>query len=203
MRIDDTPPPAATTDSNDSDTDSKKSDDQKDDASLFSRVLAKTKDGRQEESAAKGMLGGRKEETPSFAALQVPAEFSAALKPEAVAGKHTVEIPVQLQQLVHEISVVASKQQVHIEMNSSVLKGLQVQIEKQNGAVSIQFLTTSPTITTLLSNNLSLLSKGLEDRGVSVSDIRIDSPDRSGSSSFGGGQQAGSRFGGGGQGRKR
>jgi hypothetical protein len=203
MRIDDTPPPAATTDSSDSDTESKKSEDQKDGASPFSRVLAKNKEGRQEGSSTKGMLAGRKEDTASFAGLQAPAEFSTRLPPEAVAATHTVEIPVQLQQLVHEISVVAGKQQVHIEMNSSVLKGLQVNIEKQNGVVAIQFLTTSPAITTLLSNNLSLLSKGLEDRGISVSGIRIDSAGASRDSSLADGRQSSGRFGAGGQGRKR
>jgi hypothetical protein len=204
MRIDDTPPPTATTtDSNDSDTDTKKSDDPTDGPSLFSRVLAKKQDGGQERPSMKSTLGGGQEGAAPIAALQAPVEFSTLVQPEAITGKHTVEIPVQLQQLVHEISVVAGKQQVHIEMNSAVLKGLQVHIENQNGSVAIQFLTNSPAITTLIANNLSSLSKGLEDRGVNISDLRINNADSSAGSSFGNASQSGGRFGGGGQGRKR
>jgi len=82
------------------------------------------------------------------------------------------------------------------------LKGLQINIENQNGAIAIQFLTNSPAITTLLTNNLSLLSKGLDVRGVNVSDIRIDNSDSS-KSSYSGGQQSGGRSSGGSQGGKR
>lgn len=204
MRIDDTLPPAAPTESGDSETDPNKSDDQKEGTSPFSRVLAKKQEGRQEGASSKGVLGGRKEDMAALATPpQVPSEFAQHLKPEAIASKQTVEIPPQLQQLVHEISVVAGKHQAHIEMNSNVLKGLQVHIESQNGAVSIQFLTTSPAITTLLANNMSLLSKGLEVRGVNVSDIRIDNTETSKSSFSGGSTQTGSRPSGGGQGGKR
>jgi|KBSMisStaDraftv2_1062788.scaffolds.fasta_scaffold194676_3 flagellar hook-length control protein FliK len=202
MRIDDTTPPAATTDSSDADTDTTKSDDQTDEASPFARVLAKKQEGRQEGSATKGGVGGKKEDPASFAAMQIPADLSPRVQPEAITAKHAVELPPQLQQLVHEISVVAGKHQVHIEMNSNVLKGLQINIENQNGAIAIQFLTNSPAITTLLTNNLSLLSKGLDVRGVNVSDIRIDNSDSS-KSSYSGGQQSGGRSSGGSQGGKR
>jgi len=204
MRIDDSMPPAAApSETSDSDTDATQSDDQQGEGSPFSRILAKKQEGRQEGTPSKGNFGGKKDDTSSLATLQMPAELSSPVQPEAISAKHSVELPPELQQLVREISVVAGKHQAHIEMNSNVLKGLQVHIENQNGAVSIQFLTSSPEVATLITNNLSLLSKGLDDRGVNVSDIRIGSAQKTSDSYTGGRGSGGRSSSGGGQGAKR
>jgi flagellar hook-length control protein FliK len=204
MRIDDSmPPAAATSETGDSDTDTTQSEDQQGEGSPFSRILAKKQEGRQEGGSTKGSFGGKKEDTAPFAALQMPAELPPRVQPEAITAKHSVELPPELQNLVREISVVAGKHQAHIEMNSNVLKGLQIQIENQNGAVSIQFLTSSPEVATLITNNLSLLSKGLDDRGVNVSDIRIGSSQKTSDSYTGGGGSGGRSSSSGGQGAKR
>jgi flagellar hook-length control protein FliK len=88
-----------------------------------------------------------------------------------------------LQQLVKEILVVVQspdQQQVHVEMNSNVLKGLQVDIHRQDGAVAIQFHSTSDQVNNLISTNIDMLSQGLEDRGVNVSSIRVAGSKESG-----------------------
>jgi flagellar hook-length control protein FliK len=199
MRIDDTPPPAANSDPKSSEADSSRTDDQKDGTSPFSKVLAKKREPREESESSKRGLGRQEGDSASFPALQMPTDLAQQMPAEGVTAKRSVELPVQLQQLVHEISVVAGKHQVHIEMNSNVLKGLQIHIENRNGAVAIQFLSDSPTVTTLLSSNLGMLSEGLAERGVNVS----DSTDTSNSSSSGEGRASSARFARGGQGQGR
>jgi len=88
-------------------------------------------------------------------------------------------VPIALQELVREISVAtnaAGNQQVHIEMNSNVLKGLHVVVERKDGAVAIQFQSSSDEVARLLSRNADALSQGLADRGVSVADIHVTGP---------------------------
>ena len=108
--------------------------------------------------------------------IATPANFSQVSPAQEVTAKHVVEIPPQLQQLVREISVVAGRDQVHIELNSNVLKGLHIEIEKQNGGIAIQFQSSSPEVTKLLTSNMTVLSQSLADRGLSVSDIRVTDP---------------------------
>jgi flagellar hook-length control protein FliK len=101
---------------------------------------------------------------------------AAAVK-EAVAT-HAVEVPRELQQLVHEIavSVGASKhKQVSIELNSNVLQGLHIQIEQQAAGVKIQFTSGTEAVGALLTRNMNALAEGLAERGVQVADIHVTS----------------------------
>jgi hypothetical protein len=97
------------------------------------------------------------------------------MQPTAVQSKSPVQVPPELQGLVREISSlvnVKGNQQVNIELNSNVLKGLHIQIERQkDGAIAIQFQSSSEAVTQLLSRNVDALSQGLIDRGVNVGDI--------------------------------
>jgi flagellar hook-length control protein FliK len=136
--------------------------------------LAKKRDPNQANTSGKN---------PEIAGLAVPANlkeqsgFDNSIRAAQTAGTTTVEVPPELQQLVREISVVVNApehQQIHIELNSSVLKGLQIRIERQQGAIAIQFQSASAAVTRLVSTNLNTLAQGLAERGVNVSDIRVN-----------------------------
>ncbi len=181
MKIGDPQPPTSDPQvSNDSDS-SQNNDSKDSDGSAFSRVLAKKRDPGQQGAGTALWQGGKRPsgdlDPASLGLAQGPqAQFGQLLQPTAVESKRAVAVPVELQQLVHEITVgvnAAGNQQVSIELNSNVLKGLHIRIERQQGAVSIQFQSTSDQVSSLLSNNLDALSEGLADRGVSVSNIRI------------------------------
>ena len=174
MKINETQASDTTDDTQDIDS-SQNDDKQQDGRSAFSRALAKKQEAAQQESG--GAKTAKKLEDTSdasqFGQLATRETLSQVAEPKQVESKHAVELPQQLQQLVREISVAAGKNQVQIEMNSNVLQGLNVRIERQNGALAIQFQTSSPEVTKLISNNLSALSQGLSDRGLNVADIRI------------------------------
>jgi flagellar hook-length control protein FliK len=85
---------------------------------------------------------------------------------------------------VREISVVVNpsgNQQVHIEMNSQVLKGLHIQIERNQGTIAIQFQSNSAQVTDLLQKNVAVLSQALSDKGMSQPTIRVSGPAESNS----------------------
>src|SRR5579883_2748722 len=85
-----------------------------------------------------------------------------------VESKRAVALPADLQQLVREITVRLNKeglQQVQIEMNSNVLKGLHIQIERQAGNLAIQFQTDSLQVSSLITRNLESLSQSLSNLG--------------------------------------
>lgn len=186
MKINDT---QATDPSDDTqDVDSSQDDDKKqDEPSAFSRALAKKQEAAalQEGGSAKAAKkGDDATDTSRLNQFATREAFSQVAETKQVESKHAVELPQQLHQLVREISVAAGKNQVQIEMNSNVLKGLNIQIERQNGALAIQFQTSSPEVTKLISNNLESLSQGLSDRGLNVADIRITGS-KEASSAFG------------------
>ena len=71
-----------------------------------------------------------------------PAPFNLAMQPSQVENKHIVTLPPELQHVVREISVAVNdsgRQQVHIELNSNVLKGLHIRVERQDAGVAIRF----------------------------------------------------------------
>jgi flagellar hook-length control protein FliK len=180
MKINDTQTPATDPGlDSPADVDSSSDDDQQqpDEPSAFSRVLAKKQEARQETATQNPGKRGEGEMDPAQVnATSTQTPFGQVAQAKEVESTRAVEVPSQLQSLVREISVVSGKDQVHIELNSNVLRGLHIQIEKQDGAVAIQFQSASPEVTRLLSSNLDSLSQGLVDRGVSVSDIRITDP---------------------------
>ena len=206
MRISDSQPPASDPDVNTQETDSsQKADD--DQPSPFSQLLAKKKGADQEGTPFKRFKGGESDSNPLGSVFPQPGTMlDSPLQAVEVESKHVVALPTDLQQLVREISVVvnaAGNQQVNIEMNSNVLKGLHIRIERREGAVAIQFQSTSDQVSGLLTRNLEALSQGLEDRGVNVTDIRVESPkesararDYKGQSNSGGRGQGGRQGGG-------
>lgn len=206
MRISDSQPapsdPEVSTENVDS---SQKSND--DQPSTFSQLLAKKKGAQQEEGSMKRFKSTEGDSDPSGAVFpQTGKMFDSPMQAVEVESKHVVALPTDLQQLVREISVVvnaAGNQQVNIEMNSNVLKGLHVRIERTEGGVAIQFQSTSDQVAGLLTKNLEALSQGLADRGVSVADVRVEGPkemarakDYKGQSNSGGRGQGGRQGGG-------
>ncbi len=151
--------------------------------SSFSKVLAKKRDGKQDDADAKP--GKQKDTDPGMippGLLAGPqALLEQSMQPTAVQSKSPVQAPPELQGLVREISSlvnVKGNQQVNIELNSNVLKGLHIQIERQkDGAIAIQFQSSSEAVSQLLSRNMDALSQGLADRGVNVGDIRVSGRD--------------------------
>ena len=143
----------------------------------FAKVLSKKQPPNQESAQQGGKTP--KAEFGAAAVLGETAESPSQINAAPIEEKHLVPIPTQLQELAREISVTvnaAGQQQVHIELNSNVLKGLHIRIDRQDGAVAIQFQSSSEEIATLLSKNAEALSEALVDRGVAVSNIRIAGP---------------------------
>ena len=213
MKIDDTQPPASDPEVNTDDVDSEEtprstqSSDQ-DEPSSFSKLLAKKRGGEQDSSQIRRGKGADSNINAASAMFASTGKvFESAISAGQVGGKQIVALPAELQQLVREISVVvnaAGNQQVNIEMNSNVLKGLHVHIERKEGVVAIQFDSTSDQVANLLTKNLESLSQGLADRGVGVAEIQVNGPressrarDFKGQSNSGGRQQQGGRQGGG------
>jgi flagellar hook-length control protein FliK len=182
-----------------SNADSQKSDDSK---ASFSKVLSNKRnpqEGGTQSESGKPFAGDL--DPAMLSMLQTQPVFDPVIRPTAVEAPRAVEVPAELQQLVKEISVVVNEpnnQQVHIELNSNVLKGLHIDIHRQDGAVAIQFRSASEQISNLITTNIDALSQGLEDRGVNVSNIRVSgSRESSASQDFKGRQSRG-----GGQGRQ-
>jgi flagellar hook-length control protein FliK len=210
MKISDSQPPASDPDVNDvnsEDVDSSQKSTDDDQPSAFSQLLAKKKGPQRDDTPVKRFKGGegdRDPMPPGFA--QTGKAFDTPLRTVEIESKHVVALPADLQQLVREISVVvnaAGNQQVNIEMNSDVLKGLHIRIERGDAGVAIQFQSTSDQVSGLLIKNLDALSQGLAERGVSVADIRVESPresararDYKGQSNSGGRGQGGRQGGG-------
>jgi flagellar hook-length control protein FliK len=208
MRIDDSQP-SSSDPAVKSGTRDKSSTDQNKDSS-FSKVLAKKREGKQDDTESKP--GKQKDTDPGMippGLLAGPqALLEQSMQPTAVQSKSPVQVPPELQGLVREISSlvnVKGNQQVNIELNSNVLKGLHIQIERQkDGAIAIKFQSSSEAVTQLLSKNMDALSQGLIDRGVNVADINVSGSRESStgteSSGQGSGQASGqsskTRFGG-------
>ena len=175
MRIDDSQPSSSDSAVKSGDRDKSSTEQNKD--SSFSKVLAKKRDGKQDDADAK--TGKQKDTDPGLipGLMGGPqALLEQSMQPTAVQSKSPVQLPPELQGLVREISSlvnVKGNQQVNIELNSNVLKGLHIQIERQkDGAIAIQFQSSSEAVSQLLSKNMDALSQGLVDRGVNVGDIR-------------------------------
>lgn len=211
MKISDSQPPASdpdvNADVNADDVDSSHDVDNEE-PSAFSKLLAKKRGTEEDGTELKRGKTGEKDVPPIGTAFS-PGEknFDTAVQARQVESKRAVAMPVELQQLVRELSVVvnaAGNQQVHIELNSNVLKGLHIRIERHEGAVAIQFQSTSDQVAGLLSKNLDALSEGLADRGLNVADIHVEGPkDAARARDFKGQSNPGGRGQGGRQGGRR
>src|SRR5579871_3815610 len=182
MRINDAVPNENDPSVNTDDSDSQQTTDAAADSSSFSKLLAKKREAAQEtkqfQMDAKAGQGSQNPGGSTFT-LSQQASLDRPLQPAAVEGPHSVTLPPELQQVVKEISVAvntAGNQQVHIELNSNVLKGLHIQIERQSDGVAIQFQSTSDQVSSLIERNMPSLSQGLSDRGISVSNINVRGP---------------------------
>lgn len=176
MKITDVPPDSDPSLNNSDDANSQQLSEQ-DTSSSFAKMLARKrtedKEGNQPQDDAKRQADTK---TAPVDLMLPPSTFQNSIQPTAVESKHIVALPPDLQQLVREVSVAvnsAGNHQVNIEMNSNVLKGLQIRIERGESGVAIQFKSTSDQVSALLSNNVASLSQGLADRGVRVSNISI------------------------------
>jgi flagellar hook-length control protein FliK len=151
-----------------------------DESSTFAQLLAKKR------SAAGEDHGTKPKSTQQQADGIDTAERGVARQKEGTAtqtaavkgaeGSRIVELPRELQALVHEISVSlngAKHKQVNIELNSNVLKGLHIQIEQQGTGVSIQFVSASDSVGAMLTRNMSALSEALANRGVDVNRLQV------------------------------
>lgn len=152
----------------------------KDGASAFAKALSRKQQSNQEDAQSAGGKPSKGEAaTPSL--MGDPESLQNLMDAPTVEEKHLVAIPPELQQLVREISVVVNapgQQQVNIEMNSNVLKGLHIRIDRQDGAVAIQFQSSSDEIARLLTKNVDALADALNERGVTLRDIRIGGPEK-------------------------
>jgi flagellar hook-length control protein FliK len=208
MKITDSQPPVSDSNSRTDDADSSKK--AKDDgASPFSQLLSKKKGTNAgDDSPSKGAQSRQPEFDPVAAGL-IPGQLPKAespIKTAQVESKQPVTLPVELQQLVREITVgvnAAGRQEVRIEMNSNVLKGLHIQVERKDGAIAIQFQTTSAQVTDLLQRNVAALSQAFSDKGMNEPVIRVNGSGESGQAGdfknqpqFGGSGQRGNQRGG-------
>jgi hypothetical protein len=182
MRINDAVPDENDPSVNTDDSDSQQTTDAAADSSSFSKLLAKKREAAQETKQFQmDAKTGQGSQNPggSVFTLSQQANLDRPLQSTAVEGPHSVTLPPELQQVVKEISVAvntAGNQQVHIELNSNVLKGLHIQIERQDAGIVIQFHSTSDQVSSLIERNMPSLTQGLSDRGVSVSNINVSGP---------------------------
>jgi hypothetical protein len=186
MKINDAQPPdddsTVNTDNLDSDDVDSSSNSGDDQPSAFSQLLAKKREAERQglqSQSSKSMPTGPNSGTgtPSFQGFDQSRNAPAAVA--AMDSKHAVALPADLQQLVREISVAVNKagnQQVHIEMNSTVMKGLQIRIERHEGTLAVQFQSQSDQVTSLLSKNVEALSQGLMNLGERNVEIRFAGP---------------------------
>lgn len=180
MRISDSQPSSGDPTVSDSSNSPEKADSSE--KSNFSKMLAKKRDGSKDTESFQALQEkrpGNAESTTAnlIDAQQRPAERS--IQTTEIESKHMVTVPPELQQVVQEISVAinaAGNHQVQIELNSTALKGLRINIEKQGEGVAIQFQSNSDQVSGLLSRNVDSLMQGLGDRGVTVSNISISGP---------------------------
>jgi Flagellar hook-length control protein FliK len=201
MKITDSQPPLSDPNSRADDADSSKK--TKDEgASPFSQLLSKKKGANNgDEFPGKGAQLRESAFDPVAAGL-IPGQMPKTDSPihtAQVESKHPIALPVELQQLVREITVgvdAAGRQEVHIEMNSNVLKGLHIQVERKDGAIAILFQTTSGQVTDLLQRNVAALSQAFSDKGMNEPVIRVNG---SGESDQSGDFKDQSQFGGRGQ----
>jgi flagellar hook-length control protein FliK len=177
MKISDSQPPVSDADLETDRADSSQSD-EKDEPSSFSRLLVKKQVSNQGGAmqAKDGKQSATEFEAIVATFMQIPKSFDSSMQTAQVESKHAVSLPPELQQVVREISVVvnaAGNHEVRIELNSNVLQGLHIRIDKQEGAVAIQFQSASEQVMNLLSKNVEALSQALADRGLNVADIRV------------------------------
>ncbi|HZQ94289.1 MAG TPA: type III secretion HpaP family protein [Candidatus Sulfotelmatobacter sp.] len=146
--------------------------------SAFSQLLAKKKAQERETTPPRAQ---KKDESGKFANAGLARPELVREAAGTIAGvesKRAVALPADLQQLVREITVRLNKeglQQVQIEMNSNVLKGLHIQIERQAGNLAIQFQTDSLQVSSLITRNLESLSQSLSNLGQGNVNIRVTS----------------------------
>jgi len=182
MKIDDNQPSiddaslnADDVESDDIDSQSTQPDDQ---PSAFSQVLAKKKadDREVNSSRTEKKKEAPRPPNPSSAAAQQPFIREVSGSVAGIDSKHAVSLPPDLQKLVREISVAMDKagnEKVQIEMNSNVLKGLQIKIERQQGALQIQFVTDSQQVSGLINRNIEALSQSLSSLGEDNVNVRV------------------------------
>ena len=176
MKISESQAASNTSQARDSETDSKKRGPDEAEKSSFSKVLSNKRSPGEGGSSHGGKPFAGELDPSMMGTMQLQTPFEQTMRPAPVQGAQSVNVPPDLQQLVKEISVVVNSpdhQQVHIELNSNVLKGLHVDIRRQDGAVSIEFRSNSDQVSNLISSNLSVLSQNLQDSGVNVSNIRV------------------------------
>lgn len=179
MRISDSQPSSGDPTVSDSSNLRQKTDDAG--KSTFSKTLAKKRDATNSDpfQGISGKSGGGADPTATGLMDQQQQPMERSIQTAEIESKHVVPVPPELQSVVREISAAvnaAGNHQVQIELNSNVLKGLRINIEKQAEGVAIQFQSNSDQISTLLSSNIDSLTQGLSDRGVTVSNISIRGP---------------------------
>jgi flagellar hook-length control protein FliK len=154
-----------------------------DDSSTFAQLLAKKRTAAGEDHGAKSRTAQQPADRVDAGRGAAQQNEGTPRQPGTVKGAEAtrnVEIPRELQALVHEISVSlggAKHRQVNIELNSSVLKGLHIQIEQQGTGVNIQFISASDSVGAMLTRNMSALAQGLADRGVEVKELQVTTTD--------------------------
>jgi flagellar hook-length control protein FliK len=180
MRISDSQPSSG--DPTVSDTSNSREKTENSESSSFSKMLAKKRDGQKNSDpfhALQEKQQGKADSGTSTVADAPPQTMDRSIQSVQVESKHIVAVPPELQQVVREISAAvnaAGNHQVQIELNSSSLKGLRINIEKQAEGVAIQFQSNSDQVSGLLSRNVDSLMQGLGDRGITVSNISISGP---------------------------
>jgi hypothetical protein len=175
MRVTETDPVKAP-DTNVDATASQESD--KDKASPFAKLLSRKQQPDQDADRLGVGKGPKSELDASMSSLLENETRALTVGAPSTEDKHVVTLPPQLQELVREISLgvnASGQEQVQIDLNSNVLKGLQIRIEKHEGGVAIQFQSSSEEVASLLSKSADTLSRALVDRGLTVLDIRVSS----------------------------
>jgi flagellar hook-length control protein FliK len=141
-----------------------------------------TPDTKKDGKFAKVLAKKADEKKPGEAKLAQPSAGVAAGPPaqgpapvEKKDAAHAAHEPRAIQGLAQEITVAQSSNRtdVKIQLHSKVLDGLNIQITRQAGRVSVEFQTASPQVATLLTSNTSQLASALQARGIQVGSINV------------------------------
>jgi flagellar hook-length control protein FliK len=173
------------TDTASTDTSAKRPDDSSKPSKDFSRVLAEKKNKGAEEKRSKAADAKPANEAAAQMAGAMPVQRENVPVVQQAKSPAGAALPPALQNLVHEIAVATgpgNQARVDIQLNSTSFDGLKISLIREQSGVSIQFLSRSSEVASLLTAHTAQLTQALAARGVDVSSIRVRTTTDSGAS---------------------
>lgn len=119
------------------------------------------------------------EKTPEAGGENAPRLSPRTDLPEAPVPVRSAASVRDLDGLAHEISISlrgADLKEVHIQMDSKTMAGLQIRISKENGKLNVRLQSESADISRMLAQQTDALAQRLETRGYPGAVVQVQSP---------------------------